>query len=568
MLKAVNVKLKQSIFKQRMDVNKRYMESLDPARLLVNFYIEAGLTSNNNKGKCVDFYGGWEKPDVQVRGSFTGHYMSACAMYIAYEKDSSLVPRLSFMADELELCGKEHLDGWCFSIPELYLDWIMKDKWAWAPQYTMHKTMMGLVDTYKFTGNEAALRAAEAAAKCIYNWCGHFTKEQRMQMLKWETGGMMEVFCDMYELTGNDIYRELFEIYCRHELLDAIVAGTHSVSFYHANTTIPEAIGAARAYEVTGDIHYFNMAKAFWNSAVKDRPCLVSGTSNNHELWMEDIRGKDSDGNQEFCTVYNMVKLADYLYRVEADKEYADYIERAYYNGYLAQQNRYTGANTYFLPHRAGAQKNWGNLTDSMYCCYGTQVQAHASYGSRILYTDNDNTVYLAQYIPFEGDVGNSFVSLNELTNCNDVNKHNNFRYSLEIKHNNGDIKVIKLRLPWWTDNMIINDIEYHAETDGYITLNCAGAEQTYTVVTERKIANIPMGGDDERVAFMYGPAVLAGLCGDATLAGTTLCEDKTINLNNLVDLSWYSAGPEQNIKFKQLYDITDEEYSVYFKIK
>jgi DUF1680 family protein len=181
LLKAINVKLKQSIFKQRMDINKRYIESLDPARLLVNHYIEAGLTSNINTSKCVDFYGGWEKPDVQVRGSFAGHYMSACAMYTAYEKDISLVPRLSFMADELEFCGKEHLDGWCFSIPELYLDWIMKDKWAWAPQYTMHKTMMGLVDTYKFTGNESALRAAEAAAKWIYNWCGHFNKEQRTQ---------------------------------------------------------------------------------------------------------------------------------------------------------------------------------------------------------------------------------------------------------------------------------------------------------------------------------------------------------------------------------------------------
>ncbi|NCB07189.1 MAG: hypothetical protein EOM73_03380, partial [Bacteroidia bacterium] len=66
-------------------------------------------------------------------------------------------------------------------------------------------------------------------------------------------------------------------------------------------------------------------------------------------------------------------------YRAEGKKEYADYIERAYYNGYLAQQNRYTGENTYFLPHRAGARKKWSTITDSMYCCNGTQVQAHAS---------------------------------------------------------------------------------------------------------------------------------------------------------------------------------------------
>lgn len=555
MLKAKNIKLKQSVFKERMDVNKRYLESLDPARLLVNFYIEAGLTSNNNSGKCTDFYGGWEKPDIQVRGCFTGHYMSACAMAAAYENDASLVSRLSFMADELELCGREHLDGWCFSIPELYLEWIMKNKWVWAPQYVTHKTMMGLVDAYKFTGNTSALRAAEAAAEWIYHWCGHFTAEQRIQMLKWETGGMMEVFCDLYELTGKELYRELFEIYCRHELLDAIAAGTRSVSFIHANTTIPEAIGAARAYEVTGDIKYFNMAKAFWTSVVKDRPCLASGTANDHEIWMEDIRGKDSDGNQEFCTVYNMVKLSDYLYRVEGNKEYADYIERAYYNGYLAQQNRYTGANTYFLPHRAGAKKIWSSLTDSMYCCNGTQVQAHTSVGSRILYTDG-NVLYLTQYIAFEGSAGDAFVTLDEL-------KKNESQYSLAIRNNSGDIKVIKLRLPWWTDKMIINDAEHFAADDGYITIGNIETDQVFTIVMERKIAVIPMGGDDKRVAFMYGPAVLAGLCRETTLDSTELYKDEGWGAD---DTTWYNI--DKTIQFKYLYDITDEEYSVYFHIK
>ncbi len=555
MLKAVVVKCGQSIFRQRMELNKRYLESLDPARLLVNYYIEAGLTSNNNSGKCVDFYGGWEKPDVQVRGCFTGHYMSACAMAAAYDRDMSLVPRLSFMTAELELCGREHLDGWCFSIPELYLEWIMKDKWVWAPQYVLHKTLMGLVDAYKFTGDEAALRAAETAAEWIYTWCGRFTAGQRVQMLKWETGGMMEVFCDLYKLTGKELYRELFEIYCRHELLDALAAGTRSVSFMHANTTIPEAIGAARAYEVTGDMKYFNMAKAFWKNVVEDRPCLASGTANDREIWMEDIRGKDSDMNQEFCTVYNMVRLSEYLYRAEGKKEYADYIERAYYNGFLTQQNRYTGANTYFLPHRAGAKKNWSSLTDSMYCCNGTQVQAHMTYGSRILYTDG-TVLYLTQYIPFEGKVGNAFVSLVELV-------QDESRYSLSVRGNNGDISTVKLRLPWWTDRMTIDSRECLAAGDGYITLDDIGTDRRIMVVMERKITVIPMGGEDKRVAFMYGPVVLAGLGGEKTLEDAVLFKEETCAEE---DLSWRSS--DNTVRFKRLYDITDEEYTVYFNIK
>lgn len=45
------------------------------------------------------------------------------------------------------------------------------------------------------------------------------------------------------------------------------------------------------------------------------------------------------DRNQEFCTVYNMVRLADYLYRFTGETVYADYIEKNLYNGFLAQQN-------------------------------------------------------------------------------------------------------------------------------------------------------------------------------------------------------------------------------------
>ena len=47
--------------------------------------------------------------------------------------------------------------------------------------------------------------------------------------------------------------------------------------------------------------------------------------------------------DQEFCTVYNMVRTASYLLKYTGEAQYADYIERALYNGFLAQQNAQTG---------------------------------------------------------------------------------------------------------------------------------------------------------------------------------------------------------------------------------
>ena len=53
----------------------------------------------------------------------------------------------------------------------------------------------------------------------------------------------------------------------------------------HANTTIPEVLGAARAWEVTGDARWRAIVEAYWHYAVTaaatsppvDRPAAKSG---------------------------------------------------------------------------------------------------------------------------------------------------------------------------------------------------------------------------------------------------------------------------------------------------
>jgi DUF1680 family protein len=129
------------------------------------------------------------------------------------------------------------------------------------------------------------------------------------------------------------------------------------------------------------------------------RGAFATGTQNSHELWLKDMTGRDSDRNQEFCTVYNLIRLADYLFRWSGDVKYADYIEQALYNGVLAQQNKNTGANTYFLPLGAGSRKAWGDLYNEMYCCYGTTVQAQSRHGYWVFY-EGAREITLSQYIP------------------------------------------------------------------------------------------------------------------------------------------------------------------------
>ena len=108
---------------------------------------------------------------------------------------------------------------------------------------------------------------------------------------------------------------------------------------------------------MTGDERWRRVAEAYWRSAVTDRGYFATGDQTAGEIWTppNQLAARLADKNQEHCTVYNMIRLADYLFRWSGDIAYADYIERNLHNGILAQQNPETGMISYFLPLELGA---------------------------------------------------------------------------------------------------------------------------------------------------------------------------------------------------------------------
>ena len=133
----------------------------------------------------------------------------------------------------------------------------------------------------------------------------------------------------------------------------------------HANTTIPEILGAAAAYEVTGEEKWLEIVKAYWEMAVTQRGTYATGGQTCGEIWSPKMHlaYRLGDKNQEHCTVYNMMRLADFLFRHTKDALYMDYWERNLYNGIMAQgywQGSFThgrksqypeeGLLTYFFP--------------------------------------------------------------------------------------------------------------------------------------------------------------------------------------------------------------------------
>src|SRR6185503_7640929 len=396
-----SARLLPGLFQDRFDLNRSYLLSLKTENLLQNFYLEAGLWSPSSRSEEIHW--GWEAPTCQLRGHFLGHWLSAAAHIAANTGDQEIKGKADYIVSELARCQKENGGEWVGSIPEKYLDWVARGKPVWAPHYTLHKTLMGLWDMYAVGGNSQALEILVKWALWFHRWSGQFSIEEMDDILDVETGGMLEVWANLYGVTGEDEHRALIERYDRRRLFNPLIAGQDVLTNMHMNTTIPEVQGAARAWEVTGEARWRQIVEAYWRSGVTDRGYYITGAQTNGDVWSPPNKLSSRLGfrTQEHCTVYNMMRLADYLFRWSGDPTYADYWERNLWNGVLAQQHPETGMIAYFLPFYAGAEKVWGTPTEDFWCCHGTLVQAQTIYANHIWF-EQDGGLILSQYIPTE----------------------------------------------------------------------------------------------------------------------------------------------------------------------
>ena len=160
---------------------------------------------------------------------------------------------------------------WVFGIPEKYLHWIAQGVPIWAPHYIAQKTLMGLVEAHNLNGNEQALDIVVKAARWFTKWIGAMAQDEIDALLDFETNAMLELWADVYDITGADEHADLMHRYYRRRLFDPLLAGDDILTNFHANQTIPEIHGAARAYEVTGDAKWRAIVEAYWDQAVTRR---------------------------------------------------------------------------------------------------------------------------------------------------------------------------------------------------------------------------------------------------------------------------------------------------------
>ena len=282
-----NVVLKDPELLRRRTENRKYLMELDSDKLLLHHRFEAGLPVSQG---LSSLHGGWENPLCQLRGHFLGHWLSAAAMEVAVTNDAELKAKADAIVHELAICQTANGGEWCASIPDKYLARIARGESVWAPQYTIHKTLMGLMDMYGYTGNQQALDIVIHFAAWFHRWSSTFSEAEFAGILDIETGGMLEVWSQLYDVTREPVHRGLMDKYYRCHLFDGLLSGKDVLTNMHANTTIPEVLGAAKAYEVTGEEKWLQIAHSYWEQAVTQRGFFCTGGQTNGEIWTPKYR--------------------------------------------------------------------------------------------------------------------------------------------------------------------------------------------------------------------------------------------------------------------------------------
>ncbi|MDE6721863.1 MAG: glycoside hydrolase family 127 protein [Bacteroidaceae bacterium] len=490
---------------------------------------------------------GWDSPTTKLKGHGSGHYMSALAFAFASckgdeyaQERNELRQRISRMVDELRACqeltfvwdstlnryweardyapeeelkqmkgswkafdeykkGYRHYGyGYLNAIPaahpaliERYSPYNNEDG-VWAPYYTIHKQLAGLIDIANNIDDKAIADKALLIAKDMGLWVwnrmhyrtyvktdGDRAARQarpgnRYEMwnmyIAGEVGGIAESLSRLSEMVSDSTEKarliEAANCFDSPAFFDPVAKNVDDIRTRHANQHIPMIVGALRSYITNGNPYYYNLAYNFWN-LVQGRYAYAMGSVGNVEMFRQPYSQmlsmntnvmSDHERNMypnpdinETCCAYNLAKLTKDLNSFDPDNAaYMDYYERVLYNQIVGSVHPDWWGVTYQYAVGMNAQKPYGNETPQSTCCGGTGVENHVKY-QEAAYFVNDNTIWVALYLPTVARWEQKGVLLHQ--NCEWPAEKSTIVVNTIDPQNNGKKATfaMKLRVPYWT---------------------------------------------------------------------------------------------------------------------
>jgi len=298
-----------------------------------------------------------------------------------------------------------------------------QDTQIWAPYYTLHKIIAGLLDSYEVGGNKKALEIARGMGVWVHTRLKALPAETRISMwnryIAGEYGGSNEVMARLFRLTGDKRFLETAKLFdntnfffgnANHD--HGLAKNVDTIRGKHANQHIPQITGALETFRNTQELPYYQIATNFWDIVNHSYMYSIGGVAgarnpNNAEcfpiqpdtLWEN---GFATGGQNETCATYNLLKLDRQLFMYDQTAKYMDHYERALYNHILASVAEDDAGNTYHVPLNPGAQKRFGNANmNGFTCCNGTALESNTKLQDTIYFRSADNkALYVNLFVP------------------------------------------------------------------------------------------------------------------------------------------------------------------------
>ncbi|WP_286883882.1 MULTISPECIES: beta-L-arabinofuranosidase domain-containing protein [Sphingobacterium] len=492
----------------------------------------------------------WDSQDIKLRGHATGHYLTAIAQAYAstgYDKalQSKFLAKMDTMVNALYALSKlsgaprqgkgagqayvadpaavPYGPGKSAYDSDLSDDGIRTDYWnwglgfisayppdqfimlehgakyggqknqIWAPYYTLHKILAGLLDVYEVSGNKKALQIAQGMGNWVYTRLNQVPTDTLIKMwntyIAGEFGGMNEVMARLYRITGEENYLKTARLFDNIDMFYGNAAHAHGLAKnvdtsrgLHANQHIPQIVGSMELYRVSNEPQYYKIADNFWYRATNDYMYSIGGVAGarnpaNAECFISEPatlyeNGFSAGGQNETCATYNMLKLTSDLFMFDQRAELMDYYERGLYNHILASVAENSPANTYHVPLRAGSIKQFGNADMKGFtCCNGTAIESSTKLQNTIYFrSKDDQALYVNLYIPSTLHWTERGISVEQQTSFPKSDQT-----SLKIK-GNGKFEL-HVRVPSWATKgffVTINGVDQKikAKPGTYLTLN------------------------------------------------------------------------------------------------
>jgi DUF1680 family protein len=529
---------------------------------------------------------GWDSQTTRLRGHASGHYLSALAQAYAgttYDKglQASFLQKMNYLIDTLyELSRKSGTPaqaGGPFNadptavppgpgntdydsdlsedgIRTDYRNWgkgfisayppdqfIMLEKGAtyggkntqiWAPYYTLHKILAGLLDCYEVGANKKALAIAEGMGVWVYQRLKVVPTETRIRMwnryIAGEYGGMNEVMAHLHGITGDKRFlacARLFDnidfFFGNAEHSHGLAKNVDTLRKKHANQHIPQITGALKTYQGTQDIQYYRVAHNFWDICTHCYMYSIGGVAgaknpNNAECFTAQPNSLFANsfakgGQNETCATYNLLKLSRQLFMYDQDGQFMDYYEQALYNHILASVAQDSPGNTYHVPLNPGARKRFGNANMTGFsCCNGTALESNTKLQDSVYFKGTDNrALYVNLYVPSTLTWSARQVVVKQSTNFP-------YDHRTRLKLSGGGAFAIKLRVPHWATrgfSVKINGqaFAHQARPGTYLTLSRTWEDKDTIELSMPFPFYLHQVMDQPNIAsIFYGPILLA----------------------------------------------------------